>query len=41
MFISRLLFYLIFDESIYYFYFLHAKPWISGDEKSIFTAIIH
>ena len=26
-----------FDENI----FLHAKPWIPGGEKSIFTAVIH
>ena len=24
-----------------YFMFLHARPWIPGDEKSIFTVVIH
>ena len=26
---------------IWYIYFLHARPWIPGDEKSIFTVVIH
>ena len=25
----------------YEYTFLHARPWIPGDEKSIFTVVIH
>ena len=30
-----------FMAGMIYVHFLHARPWIPGDEKSIFTVVIH